>query len=45
MMIEDHSEKWELLSLDGFGSHLNMDAQRVFASYKILVVKEEGEVS
>ena len=44
-VIEDNSEKWVLLSLDGFDSHLNMDTLQVFASYKILFVKDEGELS
>ena len=44
-VIKDHPEWWVLLSLDGFGSHLNMKALEVFAEYKILVVKEEGDSS
>ena len=44
-VIKDHPEWWALLSLDGFGSHLNMKALEVFAEYKILVVKEEGDSS
>ena len=43
--IKDHGDFWVLLSLHGFGSHLNMDALEVSASYKILVVKEEGDSS
>ena len=40
--IKDHPYWWCLLSLDGFGSHLLPDALEVFAEYKILVFKEEG---
>ena len=43
--IKDHPEWWCLLSLAGFGSHLNTDALEVFAKYKILIFKEEGDAS
>lgn len=36
---------WVVLSLDGFGSHLNADQLLVFSEYKILVIKEEGDTS
>ncbi len=29
----------------GFGSHLEGEAQQVFADHKILVIKEEGDMS
>ena len=34
-----------VLTLDGYGSHLQGDALKIFADYKILIVKEEGETS
>ena len=34
-----------MLSLDGFGSHLNADQLLVFSEHKILVIKEEGDTS
>lgn len=43
--IKDSPAWWCLLSLDGFGSHLNEKALQVFADYKILVIKEEGDSS
>ena len=43
--IKDHKDWWCLLSLDGFGSHLNIDALEVFAEHKIIVFKEEGDAS
>ena len=42
--IRDHPDFWVVLSLDGFGSHLIGDALVVFNEYKILVIKEEGEI-
>ncbi len=44
-VIKDHPDFWCLLSLDGFGSHLNTDALEVFAEYKILVFKKEVDAS
>jgi hypothetical protein len=41
----DHPDFWVVLSLDGFGSHLDTDALLVFTEYKILVIKEEGDTS
>ena len=32
-------------TLDGYGSHLQGDALKIFADYKILIVKEEGDIS
>jgi len=43
--IRDHEDWWCLLSLDGFGSHLCPEALEVFAEFKILVFKEEGDSS
>ena len=34
-----------LPSLDGFGAHLDPETLEVFAKYKILIVKEEGDTS
>ena len=44
-VIRDHPDWWCYLSLDGFGSHLTPAALEVFAKYKILVSKEEGDTS
>ena len=33
------------ITLGGFGSHFEGDAFRVFADHKILIVKEEGDIS
>ena len=43
--IRGHDDKWVVFSLDGFGSHLDSEALKVFSDYKILVVKEEGDTS
>ena len=35
-----------LLSLDGFTSHVNvLNAHEIFAEFKIMVIKEEGDTS
>ena len=34
-----------ILSLDEYASHLQGDALKVFENYKILVLKEEGDIS
>lgn len=34
-----------VMTLDGFGSHLQPEALKVFADHKILIVKEEGDTS
>ena len=44
-VFKDHPDWWCYLSLDGFGSHLSPVALEVFAKYKILVSKEEGDTS
>ena len=44
-VIRDHPDKWVVLSLDGFGSHLDPDSLIVFTQHKILVLKEEGDTS
>ena len=33
------------INLDGFGSHLEGDALKVFADHKTLIIKEEGDTS
>ncbi len=43
--IKNHPDWWIVLSLDGFGSHLQSDALKIFAAAKILVIKEEGDTS
>jgi hypothetical protein len=42
---KDHPDFWVALSLDGVGSHLGAEPLLVFAEYKILVIKEEGDTS
>ena len=45
-VIQDHPDWWVVITLDGFGSHLNVhSAQVTYAEYKIFVVKEEGDTS
>ena len=44
-VIKDHRHWWCVLSLDGFGSHLDPEALMIFSEYKILVIKEEGDAS
>ena len=34
-----------VLTLDGYTSHLQGDELKIFADYKILIVKEEGDTS
>ena len=43
--INDYPELWIVLTLDGYGSHLQGDTLKIFADYKILIVKEEGYTS
>ena len=43
--IKEYTELWMVLTLDGYASHLQGDALKVFANYNILVVKEEGDTS
>ena len=33
------------ITLDGYGSHLEPEALKVFADHKILIIKEEGDTS
>ena len=44
-VVMDHPEWWFLLSLDGFGAHLDPETLEMFAKYRILIVKEEGDTS
>ena len=44
-VICDYPELWVVMTLDGFGSHLQPEALKVFADHKILIVKEEGDTS
>ena len=44
-VIHDHSDKWVVFSLDGFGSHLCPESLLVFNENKILIIKEEGDTS
>ena len=45
-VIKEHPNWWCMFSLDGFGSHVNVnDAHKIFEAYKIMVVKEEGDTS
>jgi hypothetical protein len=44
--ICDHPNWWVVVSLDGFGSHINVhEAQEAFYKRKILILKEEGDTS
>ena len=38
-LIKDHPELWMVLTFDGYGSHLQGDTLKIFADYKILIVK------
>ena len=42
---ERHSGSPRVFSLDGFGSHLNVHSLKVFADHKIVIVKEESDIS
>jgi hypothetical protein len=45
-VIKDHPDWWVTLSMDGFGSHVNVHrAQEIFSEHKIFVIKEEGDTS
>ena len=45
-VIKEHQNRWVLLSLDEFGLHVNAQrAHKIFAAYKILVMKEETGIS
>ena len=45
-IICEHPNWWVVLTLEGFGSHVNVtEAQKVFHEHKIFVVKEEGDTS
>ena len=42
----DHPDWWVLLSLDGFTSNVNLlNAHEIFAEFKTMVIKEEGDTS
>ena len=44
-VIKNYPDLWIAITLDGFGSHLEGEALKVFADHKILIVKEEGDTS
>jgi hypothetical protein len=44
-VIKDHPDWWVVMTLDGFTSHLGNEALKVFEAHKIMVVKEEGDMS
>ena len=45
-VIVDHPNWWCTFTLDGFGSHVNVnEAHGIFAQHKILIIKEEGNSS
>ena len=44
--ICEHPDWWVVVSLDGFGSHVNVhEAQQAFYDQKIMILKEEGDTS
>ena len=43
-VAKNHPDLWMAITLDGFGSHLEGDALKVFSDHKILIVKEEGKL-
>ena len=44
-VVREYPDLWMTITLDGYGSHLEGDALKVFADHKILIVKEEGDTS
>ena len=44
-IVQDYLDMWMVITLDGYGSHLQGDALQVFAHHKILIIKEEGDTS
>ena len=44
-IVRDYPDLWMVITLDGYGSHLQGEALQVFAHHKILIVKEEGDTS
>ena len=45
-MVKDHPDWWVYVTLDGFGSHINVfEAMGVFLKHKIELVKEEADTS
>ena len=44
-VIKNYPNLWMAITLDGFVSHLEGDALKVFADHKIFIVKEEGDTS
>ena len=44
-VIKYYPELWMVLTIDGYGSHLQGDALKIFADQNILIVKEEVDTS
>ena len=44
-VVKNYPDLWMAIALDGFGSHLEGDALKVFVDHKILIVKEEVDTS
>ena len=44
-VVKNYSDLWMQITLDGFGSHLEGDALKVFTDHNILIMKEEGDTS
>ena len=45
-VIKDYPNWWVAITLDGFGSHVNVHStQQIFSDHKILIIKEEGDTS
>ena len=45
-VIKEHQHCWVILSLDLYGSHVNVQrAHKILSAHKILVMKEEADTS
>ena len=42
-VVRKFPDLWMAMTMDGFGSHLEPEALEIFAKYRILLVKEEGD--
>ena len=44
-VVREYPDLWMAMTLDGYFSHLEPEALKVFADHKILIIKEEGDTS